>query len=92
MNWILSCSSCASCQIVLSDFSSLTADCGTKPEHQKTYRRFLGAIYFGGAKSAVPIERKHLTTPKSAKNRKNAKKSVKYFRLDPCFSANGKLI
>jgi hypothetical protein len=77
MNWILSCSFCASGQTVLSDFSSLTADCGTKPENQKTYRRFLGMIFFEGSKSAVVIEREHLATPKSSKNRKNTKKSVK---------------
>src|ERR1700678_590938 len=89
---ILSCSSCASCQIVLSDFSSSTADCGTEPKNQKTYGRFLGMIFFGGSNAAEVVERQHLTALKTSKNRKNTKKSVKYFRLDPCFSANGNLI
>ena len=74
MNWI---SSCASRQIVLSLFSSSIADYGTEPENRKTYGRFLGMIFFGRSKPTVVIERQHLTTPKSSKNRKNTKKSVK---------------
>jgi hypothetical protein len=71
---------------------TFAADDGTEPKNQKTYGRFLGMIFFGGSKPLVVIERQHLAMPQSSKNRKTAKKSLKYFRLHPCFSANENLI
>jgi hypothetical protein len=54
---------------------------------RKTYRRFLGMIFLRGLKSTLMIETQWLAMPKFPKNRKNAKKSVKYSPRTPRFSA-----
>jgi hypothetical protein len=43
-------------------------------------------IFLGGVRSTLVFERQLLATQKVSKNRKNAKKSVKYFSVAPAFS------
>jgi hypothetical protein len=53
------------------------ADFGTEPKNQKTYRRFLGMIYFGEAEAAHVIAGQSLGTLEIPQNRKSAKKNGK---------------
>jgi hypothetical protein len=65
---------------------------GTGSKKRKTYRRFLGMIYFGGVRAALVFEGQRVATKILSKSRKSAKKSVKYFLPKAHFSAKGKLI
>jgi hypothetical protein len=58
-----------------------------KPAKNELYHRFLGMIFFGGVGSMLALGTQWLATQEIPKNRKKAKKSVKYFSSDPCFSA-----
>jgi hypothetical protein len=51
-------------------------DCGTGREKTKTYGRFFGMIFFGGALAMVAVEGQRVATEGMPKIRKNAKKSV----------------
>jgi hypothetical protein len=62
-------------------------DFGTVWKNRKTYGRFLGMIFLEGSGCAFVLARQLVATPKIPKSRKNTKKSVKYFRRTPCFSA-----
>ena len=57
----------------------------TKLKDQKTHGGFSGTIFFGGAGSPHVAHNQRLAMAKIPKNRKNAKKSVKYFPRDPRF-------
>jgi hypothetical protein len=63
------------------------ADYGTSRNKQKTFHRFSGTISFGGVGLLLVVGGQWLATEKIPKNRKNAKKSAKYFPWDPGFSA-----
>jgi hypothetical protein len=52
-------------------------DYGTSRSGQKTYGRFFGTIFLGGAGSAFVVERQWIAADKNTKKRKNAKKSAK---------------
>jgi hypothetical protein len=61
-------------------------------EKRKTYGRFLGAIFLEKVGSALVIERQWVALQQIPKNRKNAKKSVKYFPSDLRFSSEDTLL
>jgi hypothetical protein len=62
----------ASCRSQLS-----CADYGTSRSGHKTYGRFLGTIFFGGAGPPLVLENQRLATEKIPKKRKNSKKYAK---------------
>jgi hypothetical protein len=68
-------------------FRHTRGDYGISRNGQKTYGSVLGTIFFGGVGSLLAAVNQQLATEKIQKNRKNAKKSVKYFPWDPHISA-----
>jgi hypothetical protein len=56
---------------------TFTGHFGMEGEKRKTYGRFLGMIFFGGAQAAVTIGEEGLVTPEGAKTGKTTKKSAK---------------
>jgi hypothetical protein len=56
-------------------------------QNRKTYRRFLGMIFFGGSGSLVITAWQRFATEKIEENRKNTKKNIILLGADPRFSA-----
>jgi len=73
------------------EYHHSSRDFATEPKNQKTYGRLLGMIYFGGVGSTLVLGTQRLAKEKFPKNRKNTKKSVKYFRGCRRFSDNSGL-
>jgi hypothetical protein len=60
-------------------------DFSTTGKKRKTYGRFLGMIFLGGSWPTLIVERQRLAREEIPKNRKNTKKSAKYFSPAPRF-------
>ena len=63
-----------------------TRNVSISAQHQKTYGRFLGMIFWGGSESLVMTGLELVSTQKISKNRKIAKKNVIFFHPDGNFS------